>query len=245
MQRSTSAAVVAPSVPDGPIDAWGHPPHHHELGHFVTAVVGAGVLIIDDREHAFDATQGVWVPAGVEHAGRFGDDLVPLALDLVDHVPSAGVRDVAIDPSLRRVLVTAARASDPTIMRACERDLAYAIDCAPVVREALRIPVGELTAPVVTYLRATPAHVPPLAEWAERLHTSVATIRRAFLAETGRPYSEWTTLFRLELSIAHLLAGDPVGSVARTIGFSTNGYGLAFRRWTGLTPSEFRARANG
>jgi AraC-like DNA-binding protein len=238
MQRSTSAAEE--------LSEWGHPPHWHESGQFVTAVIGSGVLVIDGREHPFDPTLGVWVPAGVEHAGRFGDDLVPLAVELPDtRMGRAGavVRVVPIGPELRHALLASTRESAAASERQLHELLASAVSDAPVLREALRIPSGRLTAPVVAHLRATPAHVPPLVEWADRLHTSVATIRRAFLAETGRPYSDWTTLFRLELSIERLVAGEPVGAVARSTGFSVNGYGLAFRRWTGLTPSEFRARA--
>lgn len=237
MERS---AVIEPDFDE--VEHWGHPPHLHERGQFVTAITGSGILRIDDQDRPFDAATGIWVPPRVLHSGAFAVDLVPLAVELDDETLPRESRLVTIDEGLRGLLLAWARDHDEERNGVRERQIAAAVQQAPALRHALRLPQGALTRPVMEHLRLAPAVVPSLDEWSRRLHASVATIRRAFLAETGTTYSEWTTLFRLELSIAPLCAGETVASVARTMGFSPNGYTLAFRRWTGQTPSEYRTR---
>ena len=245
MERS---ALVESDLDESDLDEiehWGHPPHEHACGQLVTAITGSGVLRIDDQDCAFDAATGIWVPPRVRHSGIFAPDLVPLAVDLEDDTLPQQARLVAIDADLRTLLLAWARDHDDERNTARERQIVAAVHRAPDVRHPLRLPHGPLTRPVMEHLRIAPAVVPSLEEWSRRLHASVATIRRAFLAETGATYSEWTTLFRLELSIAPLCAGETVATVARAMGFSPNGYTLAFRRWTGQTPSDYRARLAG
>lgn len=237
MERS---ALVEPDLDE--VEHWGHPPHLHTRGQLVTAITGSGVLRIDDQDCTFDAATGIWVPPRVLHSGVFAPDLVPLAIDLDDEALPTQARLVTIDPGLRALLLAWARDHDDERNRSRAQQVAEAVHRAPALRHPLRLPQGPLTRPVMEHLRLAPAVVPSLDEWSRRLHASVATIRRAFLAETGSTYSEWTTLFRLELSIAPLCAGETVAAVARAMGFSPNGYTLAFRRWTGQTPSEYRAR---
>lgn len=237
MERSV---VVEPDLDE--VEHWGHPPHVHARGQLVTAITGSGVLRIDDRDCPFDAATGIWVPPRVLHSGVFAPDLVPLAVDLEDDALPQQARLVTIDAQLRALLLAWARDHDDERNATRGRQIAAAVHRAPALRHPLRLPHGPLTRPVMDHLRVAPAVVPPLEEWSRKLHASVATIRRAFLAETGTTYSEWTTLFRLELSIAPLCAGETVATVARTMGFSPNGYTLAFRRWTGQTPSDYRSR---
>jgi len=79
-----------------------------------------------------------------------------------------------------------------------------------------------------------------LDEWARELHTSSASIRRAFRAETGMPFSQWRTMFRLNASLRYLQDGMPVSVVANRVGFeSSNGYAMAVRRHFSCRPTEF------
>ncbi|MHC9046935.1 helix-turn-helix transcriptional regulator [Microbacterium saperdae] len=236
MERSAAVETEADEV-----EHWGHPPHLHASGQLVTAITGSGLLRIDEQDCAFDTATAIWVPPRVLHSGVFAADLLPLAIDLDEASLPQETRLVAVDAELRALLLAWARDNDHARNRDRETRIAVAVRNSPALRRPLRLPTGPLTRPVMEHLRLAPAAVPPLTEWSHRLHASVATIRRAFLAETGSPYSEWTTLFRLELSIVPLRAGEPVATVARAMGFSPNGYTLAFRRWTGQTPSEYRS----
>jgi len=97
-----------------------------------------------------------------------------------------------------------------------------------------------LTGPVAQSLRVRPNDIRTLDEGARQLHTSSASIRRAFRAETGMPFSQWRTMFRLNASLPYLQAGIPVSVVANRVGFeSSNGYAMAFRRHFSCRPTEF------
>ncbi|MFT4157290.1 MAG: AraC family transcriptional regulator [Microbacterium sp.] len=243
MKRSSLAEpTAAPAHVEDDVAHWGHPPHLHATGQLVTAITGSGSLHIDGQECPFDTATGIWVPPRIVHSGVFAPDLVPLAIELDDPQLPPQTCLVPIGAELRTLLLAWVRDTDDARNRQREARIAMAVNTAPVLRHPLRMPQGPLTRPVMEHLRSAPAVVPPLIEWSGRLHASVATIRRAFLAETGTTYSEWTTLFRLELSIELLRSGETVAGVARAMGFSPNGYTLAFRRWTGQTPSEYRAR---
>jgi|GEM_PF-1039035 len=102
---------------------------------------------------------------------------------------------------------------------------------------------GPLTAPIAQALVDDPASTLTLDEWAARLHVSPVSIRRAFLTETGMPFSRWRTRARLRLAVERLRAGEPVTAVAHAVGMSHNGLLAACRRDLGLPPSALHPRA--
>lgn len=80
-----------------------------------------------------------------------------------------------------------------------------------------------------------------LAEWAERLHTSVKTVQRDFEREFGMSYSRWRTLVRLRAARA-LLELHPVHQVAHRVGYaSPSTFVAAFAKEFGHTPGRLRA----
>ena len=78
---------------------------------------------------------------------------------------------------------------------------------------------------------------------AAALHMSVRTLRRR-LEDEGTRFSDVLDSARRELALERLAEGEPVAIVAERCGFA-NARNLvrAFRRWTGETPSAWRARA--
>jgi AraC-like DNA-binding protein len=91
---------------------------------------------------------------------------------------------------------------------------------------------------LVTSHRATPA------EAARRLGVGVRTLNRR-LAAAGTTFS--ALVDRSRQSIAAQLLGHtilPPGQVARRLGYvNTSAFTRAFRRWNGMTPSEWRKKA--
>jgi len=56
------------------------------------------------------------------------------------------------------------------------------------------------------------------------------------VAHLGR----WRSLLRLEAALPALAAGEPVGNVARRVGYeSASAFVAAFRRETGVTPAAY------
>jgi len=70
--------------------------------------------------------------------------------------------------------------------------------------------------------------------------TSERTLARAFQAGTGIPFGRWRILLRLQAALPALAGGQPVGNVARRVGYeSTSAFVAAFRQETGLTPAAY------
>lgn len=202
----------------------------------------------------------MWVPAGVTHSARFDVEFCPVVLegpprtgtaphDAPDDEPAA--RTVPVDPEQRAALL-ATRRDHTRTSRTLRTLLAAPGDSTtpgdPRPRAAARPgPAqdpgrlhGPLTAPIAQALAEDPASNLTLDEWAARLHVSPVSIRRAFLTETGVPFSRWRTRARLDIAVDRLRAGEPVTAVAHAVGLSHNGLLAACRRDLGLPPSALR-----
>ncbi len=81
---------------------------------------------------------------------------------------------------------------------------------------------------------------------ARKLGMSVATLRRRLEVE-GTSFADIVDDLRRKLAERHLRETTPaVSEIALLLGFSNvTAFHRAFRRWTGIAPTEFRARARG
>jgi AraC-like DNA-binding protein len=89
-----------------------------------------------------------------------------------------------------------------------------------------------------------PGHEPRIEIVARHLRTSARTLQRR-LGEEGVRFEDLVDDVRRELSMRHLRAGAlSIAEVAMAAGFSDpSAFHRAFRRWSGLTPAEWRARS--
>lgn len=112
--------------------------------------------------------------------------------------------------------------------------------------ELLRVGPGETTTAgrvrqlIGTDLQRT---LPGLPEVAERLHLTAPTLHRR-LREEGTSFQLLKDQCRRDAAIALLEQGDyTTAQLAEMTGFSDSStFHRAFRKWTGLTPQEYRAR---
>jgi AraC-like DNA-binding protein len=90
-------------------------------------------------------------------------------------------------------------------------------------------------------LNSFPAGTPPQASTARALGMSTRTLHRR-LYEEGTSFVDLLDETRRELAAAYIRRSDyAVGEVAYLLGFAeTSSFNRAFRRWTGMSPSEFR-----
>jgi AraC-like DNA-binding protein len=84
---------------------------------------------------------------------------------------------------------------------------------------------------------------PPLDEIAQRLAMSTRSLRRQLAAE-GTSYQDLVDRVRRDEAVRQLgHEMRQIKAIARAIGFSDpRGFRRAFKRWTGLTPQQFRER---
>jgi len=85
--------------------------------------------------------------------------------------------------------------------------------------------------------------LPGLPEVAERLHMTAPTLHRR-LRDEGTSFQQLKDQCRRDAAIACLTQGDyTTAQLAEMTGFSDSStFHRAFRKWTGLTPQEYRAR---
>jgi AraC-like DNA-binding protein len=61
--------------------------------------------------------------------------------------------------------------------------------------------------------------------------------------DTGTSFARWRTQLRLQAALPRLVAGVPVATVARAVGYDTpSAFVAAFRRTTGVTPGSYFGR---
>jgi AraC family transcriptional regulator len=87
----------------------------------------------------------------------------------------------------------------------------------------------------------SPRPLPSREELADLCNMTVRHLSRAFRTETGQTLGKHIESVMVERAKAQLLAGAPVRDVAAAIGYATaSSFTAAFRRATGLLPSDIR-----
>ena len=77
-------------------------------------------------------------------------------------------------------------------------------------------------------------------DWATRSGLSSRSLARHWLAETHMTLSQWRQRLRVLLALPRLLSGEPVISVALSMGYDTPSAFIAvFKREMGVTPARY------
>jgi AraC family transcriptional regulator len=95
-------------------------------------------------------------------------------------------------------------------------------------------------------LLVEPGEPPTLGELAKHCRMSVRQLTRAFRMSRGCSIGDYMAQMRIEVAKRRLGADESIKSIALDMGFSSqSNFTYAFRKATGLTPSEFRDRLRG
>lgn len=93
---------------------------------------------------------------------------------------------------------------------------------------------------VTEALCANPADPRDQKDWADLAGLSVRTFVRHFRAETHMPFSSWKQRLRILNAQERLARGEPVTSVALSVGYGSLGaFAEVFKKNTGLRPSDY------
>jgi AraC-like DNA-binding protein/quercetin dioxygenase-like cupin family protein len=239
------AAVVVATfpMPAGLVFDW-HTHDDHQL-----AWAATGVLAVRTRATAWvlPTTRALWIPAGVRH-------------ETLTSGAAATMRSLYVRPGLcpidwaeptpvaaTQLLAELIGYLESPGLNAGQRAHAEAllVDLLqPVAMNTIevRMPDDDRAREVADALTGNPADGRTLSDWGHHVGASERTLARAFLAGTGMSFGRWRTLLRLQAALPALAAGEPVGNVARHVGYeSASAFVVAFRRETGQTPASFFA----
>lgn len=102
---------------------------------------------------------------------------------------------------------------------------------------------GTVSAQIAQLIEGSPASSPSMADIANLLHCSPRTLRRKLQAE-GWQYQQLTDSIRMNRARKALADPlKPITEIAISLGYSDHsGFVRAFKKWTGVSPSEFRKK---
>lgn len=219
--------------------------HSHPTHELLWNERGASTARIGSRVHTISPGVGLWIPAGVPHSGWTPSGTWHRAAHFsVREVAPLSDRPVAVEitPLLRLLLGRLGEELTPDSRSKAESMVLDVL--APAEHEfLLRFPESDLLRPIIDTLREDPADTTTLAAWATRLGVSSRTLTRAFHAETGMGFAQWSATARAQHAIVMLAQGEGIEEVAERVGFrSASSFSTAFRRVTGMSPGRFRSQ---
>jgi AraC-like DNA-binding protein len=244
---SATAAILVGTFPmaAGARFTW----HTHPSHQLAWAASGVLTVVAHAGTWVLPPTRALWIPAGVAHETIASGATTmktlylrparcPIAWPTPQPVVATRLLGALIEHLADAELGPASRARAEAVVL----DLLEPVD---VVTIEVELPRDERAREVALGLLEHPSDQRTLHQWGRSVGASARTLTRAFLADTGIPFSRWRTAARLRTALPRLAAGEPVATVATAVGYETaSAFVAAFRRETGLTPGGyFRAPA--
>jgi AraC-like DNA-binding protein len=218
--------------------------HSHSDHQLAWAASGVLTVRTSAATWVLPPTRALWIPAGLPHETLSAGPATMRTLYIKPDLCAVSWPDctaVAASPLLAELI---GYLEDPELDVArrahAEALLADLLQPVPMTTIDVRMPTDERARRVAQALTDNPADGRTLAEWGREVGGSSRTLARAFVTGTGLSFGRWRALLRLQASISALARGEPVGNVARHVGYeSASAFVAAFRRETGMTPASY------
>jgi AraC-like DNA-binding protein len=217
-------------------------PHWHLLAF---AIRGHLEIVTDDARRLVPSEHAVWIPAGTAHTSVMRAPISMRSIFVAARLaPSARtLRTIRVAPLLRELILHATKlgALDRAIA-AQARLTAVLLDQladAPDVAYELRSPRDPRARRFAELVASSPGDDRSIRQLARAAGTSLRTLERCYLRETGLGVGEWRRRVRLFHALHRLQRGDTVTEVALDSGYATpSAFGVAFRKQFGHAPSR-------
>jgi Helix-turn-helix domain/AraC-like ligand binding domain len=206
--------------------------HTHPDHQLAWAASGVLTVVTDAATWVLPPTRALWIPAGLPHETRSSGVATMRSAYVRPHhwaIDWSAPTPVAASPLLAELIGYLAGDALSADQRArAESVLVDLLEPMHMATIEVRLPAGEPARQVARALAIDPA--------------DRRTLARAFVAGSGLTFGRWRALIRLQAALPDLAAGDPVGNVARRVGYeTTSAFVAAFRRETGTTPAAYFA----
>ncbi|QXT61608.1 helix-turn-helix transcriptional regulator [Tessaracoccus palaemonis] len=250
----------ARAVPDGYLltttseSVWWHPTlehrcattqHRHSEHVVVWPESRAATITVEDELWSLSLGEGAWLPAGTPHAVTDGSAALVSCTHihpLASEVEAGRPRVVTVNTALREMLLHLAHTGMPRDRRLRAQQVCLEMitdEAGPPV--TVPSPADPRIRDLAASIMADPSDDRSLEDWSWHTSMSARTIARAFRAETGMTFTQWRTRVRMVAAVDLLGAGEPVGIVARRVGYSTfSAFSAAFSRTMGRTPRDYQ-----
>jgi AraC-like DNA-binding protein len=238
--QAGSVFVVTFPMPAGLVFDW----HTHDDHQLAWAASGVLTIRTEQATWVLPPTRALWIPAGLPHE-TLSDSAATMRTAYIraDQCPVSwpDFTPVAASPLLAELI---GYLEDPALdsgpRSRAEAMLADLLLPVAMTTIDVPMPADDRARQVAQALTDNPADGRTLAEWGRHVGGSARTLARTFVADTGLSFGRWRTLRRLQAAISALALGEPVGNVARQVGYeSSSAFVAAFRRETGMTPAMY------
>ena len=222
--------------------------HTHPWAQLIYAKTG--LMHVETPSHAWfvPPTKAVWVPPGVTHRILFHGEVVMRTLYIAQ--PRAmpvqrSTTTLEVSPLLSHLIqhIQSIKMLNPNISQHDHLAgvLIDLIVAAPEIDMALPCPKDARAVRLANYLRANPADKRDLNTLSKQFATSLRTMQRYFVNETGLSLDAWRQKARLIQSVTKLVSGASVTAAALDCGYdSSSAYIATFKKQFGVTPGRFQ-----
>ncbi|MEV1292139.1 AraC family transcriptional regulator [Pseudonocardia sp. NPDC049635] len=211
-------------------------------------VQGRSDFTIEGRPLSLRDGTAVWIPVATRHCftTRVNSVVLPMSFDAATTATTLRTPTViSADRDLCTLFLAFIQATHSIIRPSTNiaRQILALIEESPVLVTALPLPTTESALVVAEALRFNPGDERGVEELAESAHTSVRTIERAFLAETGMTLRQWRIRNRMEAAAILLRSRTTSDAVARRVGYAnTSAFRRVFKGHFGMTPGQYIER---
>lgn len=220
--------------------------HRHARGQLLGAHQGLLRIEVDDLQWLLPAGHVAWIPPSLPHALVGAEEFdgwslyfnAEACLDL-PAVPRIFQPNALLQAAMTRALGWPHRALDAAQVRLAGV-IADEITASTPLPLALPQPQDRRLRRIAAVLAGSPDDLRSVEAWAATCGLSSRSLARRWQAETHMTLGQWRQRLRVLLSLPRLLAGEPVISVALSMGYDTpSAFITVFKREMGMTPARY------
>lgn len=228
--------------------------HRHRRHQLLFGAKGIVIVSAQGSSWMIPPDQGIWLPAGTDHAVRMLGNVhihsLYLEPDAISGMPTdcevMGIPDF-VQGLMREALDLPAEYDQNSRAGALMELLLHELRRLPALPLGLPMPVRHpaLLARCEAFLTAPTPHA-TIDDWAAALSLSRRAFTRRFREETGLSFASWRQQACLHAALPRLSAGEAVTRVALDLGYDNPAsFTTMFKRCLGVPPSHYLRRGSG